>query len=163
VCIKLHLKELNAKDNHLAMNLPCQSNNGEITYGGRSFYSSNVICRMYKRSDLFVKHNICKDSRDRFVEGMHIIGTSKRNAPVLGIDFQFFKKKGNKDERTFDVCGDHLKTAVVAYSGDWIEKTIVDSNLLSMDALEIVLLREMEYELPKDCTVDTKNICEDRL
>jgi hypothetical protein len=114
---------------------------------------------MYKRSDLFIKHNICKDSRDRFIEGMHAIGTFNKNVPVLGVDFQFFKKKGTADERSFEVCGDHLKTAVVAYSDEWIEKTIVESNLLSMDALEITLLREMEFEPSKDCTVDTNTVC----
>lgn len=99
---------------------------------------------MYKKADSFVKHGICKDSRDRFVEQMNTIGTEKQCVPVKNVDFHYFKKRGSKDQITFELSSPDMKTAVVAYSGDWIEKVIVGSNALSLDALEIMLLREME-------------------
>ena len=134
------------------MNLPCQSNGGTIPLDGNLFYPSNVLCRMYKKSDAFVEHTITKnDSRDQFVEAMRTIGDAEGHTPVLHVDYHYFKKRGTKDQTTFERSSQSMKTAVVAYSSDWIERVIIGSNALSMEALELVLSREMEYvEPPKD-------------
>ena len=86
------------------------------------WYPWNVMYKHYKKTDLFMKHNIKKDSRDDFVIGMNKIANEKGVRTQDGVDFQFFKKKGKEEYVT---ASPELKSATVAFSSNWISHSII--------------------------------------
>ena len=88
-----------------------------------TWYPFNVMYKHYKKTELFKRFGVSKDTIEEFQYGMEQIANENGIMTTEGVDFQFFKKKG-KDEY---VIGDRSKkTTIIAYSSEWIHKCIVD-------------------------------------
>ena len=104
-----------------------------ILYREKTYFPFNIMYKLYKKTDLFTRNEVSKETRDEFTLGMVRLGVEKGRVPQEGTDYDFFKKKGTKENTVFEISKSSMKTSVVAYSSEWIQKVI-----LSMEKDEVM-------------------------
>ena len=100
-----------------------------IISGEKTYFPFNIMFKLYKKTELFTRHEVTKTTREEFMVGMVHLGMEKGHVPQEGSDYDFFKKKGTKENTVFETSKSSLKTSVVAYSSEWIQKVILSKNI----------------------------------
>jgi hypothetical protein len=100
-----------------------------IISGEKTYFPFNIMYKLYKKTELFTRHEVTKTTREEFMVGMVHLGMEKGHVPQEGSDYDFFKKKGTKENTVFETSKSSLKTSVVAYSSEWIQKVILSEEI----------------------------------
>ena len=100
-----------------------------IISGEKTYFPFNIMFKLYKKTELFTRHEVTKTTREEFMVGMVHLGMEKGHVPQEGSDFDFFKKKGTKENTVFETSKSSLKTSIVAYSSEWIQKVILSKEI----------------------------------
>ena len=121
-----------------------------IISGEKTYFPFNIMYKLYKKTELFTRHEVTKTTREEFMVGMVHLGMEKGHVPQEGSDYDFFKKKGTKENTVFETSKSSLKTSVVAYSSEWIQKVILSKEIEETQQDEVKEMEETQQDEMKE-------------
>jgi len=121
-----------------------------IISGEKTYFPFNIMFKLYKKTELFTRHEVTKTTREEFMVGMVHLGMEKGHVPQEGSDYDFFKKKGTKENTVFETSKSSLKTSVVAYSSEWIQKVILSKEIEETQQDEVKEMEETQQDEVKE-------------